>query len=143
MAMNKISYPSEWKQIRERILARDEHKCKNCGVANGLWVKRLPTGRFRIATDGEIADTINGLAKKKARATCIVLTTAHLGVDYPDGRKGNPRDKMDVRDANLAALCQRCHLIYDVNEHHTTKIRKKEAEQAKRGQLNLFSTLGD
>jgi len=48
----------------------------------------------------------------------VVLTTAHLA---------DPIE--DCSDENLAAMCQRCHLTYDI-EHHkfnaaTTRIRAK------------------
>jgi len=36
----------------------------------------------------------------------VVLTVAHLN-----------HEKHDVRDENLAALCQRCHLGYDAKRH--------------------------
>lgn len=36
----------------------------------------------------------------------VVLTVAHLN-----------HDATDCADANLAALCQRCHLTYDAKEH--------------------------
>jgi len=36
----------------------------------------------------------------------VILTVAHWN-----------HDKMDVRDENLAALCQRCHLSYDHDRH--------------------------
>lgn len=42
---------------------------------------------------------------------------AHLGTSFPDGRPGDKADKRDVRDENLAALCQRCHLAYDRQDH--------------------------
>ncbi len=47
----------------------------------------------------------------------MILTVAHLGTPYPDGSPGNKHDKMDVRPENLAALCQRCHLRYDLDDH--------------------------
>ena len=37
----------------------------------------------------------------------VVLTVAHIIVDDP----------ADVRPANLAALCQRCHLTHDAKMH--------------------------
>lgn len=86
------------------------------------------------------------------KMTKVVLTVAHLGsprdgcpqcgkvykepgeclecgvtlVEAP----GDKHDKMDVRDENLAALCQRCHLNFDRDEHaaNATKTRERKRE---------------
>jgi hypothetical protein len=91
MPFIKERYPANWKEISLRIRERDGWRCKFCGVS---------------------ADSINPIT-----GSLVVLTVAHLGIPYPDGRPGNKHDKMDVRDENLAALCQRCHLNYDRDEH--------------------------
>lgn len=56
----------------------------------------------------------------------VVLTVAHLGVAKDDGSPGDPHDKLDVRDVNLKAMCQRCHLRYDMNEHRKNAARTRE-----------------
>ncbi|MBX5451110.1 MAG: hypothetical protein IRZ24_13660 [Thermogemmatispora sp.] len=52
------------------------------------------------------------------------------------------RDKQDCRPENLAALCQRCHLRYDIDEHvghaRQTRWRKHREAQLQAGQLLLF-----
>lgn len=65
----------------------------------------------------------------------MILTVAHLGVPYPDGTPGNPHDKMDVRDENLAALCQRCHLNYDRVEHMLNAAYTRWQKKIEAGQL--------
>lgn len=71
----------------------------------------------------------------------IVLTVAHLGVPYPDGRPGNKHDKSDCRSENLAALCQRCHLNFDRPDHlaraRATRERKRRERDASRGWVQL------
>jgi len=59
----------------------------------------------------------------------VVLTVAHLN-----------HVKHDVRDENLAALCQRCHLAYDLPRH----IRNRKYGRRHDGphQLRLFSVDG-
>jgi hypothetical protein len=91
MPFDASRYPENWKEISQRIRERDGNRCKWCGAQN---YQPHPITRSKV-----------------------ILTVAHLGVDYPDGRPGNKHDKMDVRDENLAALCQRCHLNYDRDEH--------------------------
>ena len=70
------------------------------------------------------------------------MTVAHLGTLHSDGTPGDKHDKMDVRDENLAALCQRCHLLFDIDEHvgnaRKTRNEKKRAANRESGQLELF-----
>jgi 5-methylcytosine-specific restriction endonuclease McrA len=70
--------------------------------------------------------------RERARQRCescgvgnrIVLTVAHL-----DHQPEN------VRDDNLRALCQRCHLRYDRHEH--ARVRREARD---RHQLPIFAT---
>lgn len=73
-----------------------------------------------------------------ATGSRVILTTAHMGVPLPDGTAGDKHDKMDVRPENLRALCQRCHLIEDVDEHVQNRIRNRLAAQEAAGQLVLI-----
>jgi 5-methylcytosine-specific restriction endonuclease McrA len=82
---NKHLYPINWKNIRQKILERDNHSCKFCGIKNYSMIER-------IWKNGE------------KRMTKIILTIAHLDQ--------NPRNNLSE---NLAALCQKCHLSYDRN----------------------------
>ena len=50
-------------------------------------------------------------------AIAMGLTVAHLGTPHADGRPGDKHDKHDCRPENLAALCQRCHLAFDLADH--------------------------
>lgn len=51
------------------------------------------------------------------KTTRVVLTVAHL-VD---------RDPMNCADENLAALCQRCHLVLDGLQHAATRAANRRA----------------
>jgi hypothetical protein len=74
----------------------------------------------------------------------VILTVHHIGVDKPDGSPGDPRDKMDCRFENLQALCQRCHLLADLDDHidarKKTLAGRRHQVAADAGQLPLFST---
>lgn len=61
----------------------------------------------------------------KNKAIKIVITIAHW--DNPD--------KMDCRDENLKAACQRCHLRHDI-KHHTKNARL--TRERKSGLQRLF-----
>jgi hypothetical protein len=146
MAMDKSRYPANWNQISRERRERANQRCEWCDVPNGIWVcRKRGTTDYVIETldDDVVYRWPDGspirLSELPAeydydKPTKIVLSVAHLGVDYPDGTPGNKHDKMDCRPENLAALCQRCHLLYDIDEHVTnarvTRRRKKrEAEE--------------
>lgn len=148
MPMDKSKYPVNWDEISQQIrFERAGGKCEWCGVAHGAVGARDKHGEWhdddRIhhmsATEG---DLLFGEFPKMIR---IVLTTAHLGVDKPDGSPGDKHDKMDCRPENLAALCQRCHLNFDRDEHTANRRRtlaeRREAEIRATGQLSLWEML--
>lgn len=148
-------YPSDWKTISKRIrFERAGNKCEWCGVPNGVSIVRKPgtpdylledldadvTYRWPDGRPIRLSELPDGYDYDKS--TRIVLTVAHLGTPYPDGTSSSKHDKMDCRDENLAALCQRCHLLYDMDEHkanaRVTRLRKKQAAIASTGQKSLF-----
>ena len=117
MPVDPTRYPDGWEKVSLTIRRIAGNRCEWCGVQNGA---PLPSGR-----------------KGK-----VVLTVAHLGTPFPDGKPGDRHDKHDIRRENLAALCQKCHLTYDLEEHieharHTRQRKKYEAAKAA-GQLDLF-----
>lgn len=109
MTIDYKKYPKNWlTQIRPTILMRDGNHCKFCGVANGQ--KYLVIHGKRILWTSEI--------EKKywySKPKIVVLTVAHLDHDLSS-------NELD----NLAALCQRCHLEHDRDQHSIT-MRAKES----------------
>ncbi len=119
MPMQWDRYPANWKELS---FARRTHafwKCEWCGVPNGTLCMGV-----------------------KGKLYKVILTVAHLGTPYPDGRPGDTHDKMDVRPENLAALCQSCHLRYDLDEHiqhaKENRQRRRSAAANAAGQLDLL-----
>lgn len=118
MPIDYSKYPPNWKtEIVPRIRTRSGDKCEWCGVINKSWIIRIPKnlglergGGYFYVTGPK--DYHHGLPPKH-----VVLTTAHLGVAKPDGTPGDKQNKHDVRDENLAHLCQGCHLAYDLEDH--------------------------
>lgn len=124
-------YGKIWRTVtRPRILARAGNKCEQCDVPNhtevtrvaGWWLEwmvswregaaarwRDPKGQIHLKPDAP-PDEI------PARHVRIVLTVAHL--NHTSG---------DDRDENLKALCQWCHLNYDLAHHHETRATRKDA----------------
>lgn len=137
----RARYPSNWKAIRTSILERAGHKCECCGIPNGLEVVRDPrhaeawfeASYFWDQVAGgsswvmDVADQFgeNENGTTKLKSTKIVLTIAHL--DHTP-ENNDP--------ANLAALCQRCHLRYD-SELHQNNARKTRAR--KKGEIDMLT----
>lgn len=115
MPFQKKRYPFDWKEISLHIRARSGGWCEWCGAENG---KPHPV------TDSK-----------------VVLTVAHLGKPHPDGTPGDKHDKLDVRDENLAALCQRCHLNFDRDEHRLNAAKTRYLRKLQAGQLELIADM--
>lgn len=141
MPMDKRRYPENWKEISAYIrFERAGGRCEWCGVVHGAVGARDRFGTWHDEDDihflnSDVGFSLFGDFPSMVR---IVLTTAHLGVPYPDGRPGNKHDKMDVRPENLAALCQRCHLNYDRDEHIQNARRTRLRMKIKAGQLTFL-----
>jgi hypothetical protein len=104
MPIDYSKYPANWKtDIRPAILKRAGNCCEFCGVKNGELVYRWPMRRASPFTFPKLVK--------------IVLTVAHLNHDITDNRP-----------ENLRALCQRCHLTHDKEQHAETRRRNQRAK---------------
>lgn len=115
MPIDYKNYPADWKTvIRPRILHREGHCCKWCGVLNKSDLPR----KCCTKPDYDERQKCRTCGKRRPR---VVLTIAHL--DH------NPKNN---DDDNLAALCQRCHLAYDQVHHaknaRITRQKKRELQ---------------
>ena len=112
MPIDYRNYPKDWKAISRRIrFERAGNKCEWCGAAN------------------HAAHPVTG--------SYVILTVAHLGIAKPDGTPGDKADLADVREENLAALCQRCHLNFDRPEHWIERRRRCRQARLLRGEQLL------
>lgn len=120
---NRKRYPSDWKAISRRIRDRDGNRCKWCGVPNGALVTRDDTGKWYALSpsEAEVASLIDGDV-----VTMIVLTVAHLD-----------RTPEHCDDDNLVALCQKCHLNYDLRIHVSNAAKTRRLRKEERGQIAL------
>ncbi len=119
MPMNKSKYPKNWKQISEYIrFERANNHCEWCNAENH---KPHPQSGSKV-----------------------VLTTAHIGIPKYPGDTGDKSDTMDCRYNNLVALCQKCHINFDIKEHvenaRYTRLAKKAALIKLSGQLSMWET---
>jgi len=115
---NKKYYRGKtWQYFRAWALERAEDKCEFCGVENHALGVRDLDGDFH---KGSFWDTVAGDPEffgDDAKEIKIVLTVAHL--DH--GHENNGPD-------NLRALCQKCHLNHDQEQHqkNAAETRKKK-----------------
>ncbi|MBU0691531.1 hypothetical protein KKG66_09690 [bacterium] len=108
---DKHRYPPNWKVIRAAILKRatnsnGDQQCEcrgECGLHHGKRCSEL-----------------NGYPAEWAKGT-TVLTIAHLD---------HNADPDNHSDANLKAMCQRCHLRYDSKQHQANARKTRRAKKA-------------
>jgi hypothetical protein len=120
-------YPIDWPQLSALIrFERAKGRCEFCGRPHGREIRHLGDGRW---WDEENRTWRNGRGRALSRlalpaddvtvkTTKVVLAAAHLDHDPTNNR---PR--------NLKALCQRCHMLHDREEHRrrrwiTLRMRK-------------------
>lgn len=125
--MDRNNYPKEWEAFSLSIRRdRATYRCEcegECGLHGPSMFK---PGTRRCVE-------INGQPAKWARGV-IMLTVAHLnangGVCACEPLCANP--------AHVKAMCQRCHLRYDLDRHVTNRVAKRDIERLKR---SMFPTL--
>ncbi|WP_375188435.1 hypothetical protein [Sphingobium yanoikuyae] len=109
---NRARYPKDWKKISKRIREeRAQGRCECFGECGDHQCSSPAHQRRCSARNGQ---------EHPVTGSIVVLTVAHLD-HTPE----------NVDDANLKAMCQRCHLRYD-RFHHATNARK--TRDAKTGQ---------
>jgi hypothetical protein len=112
---NLHRYPRDWTEISARIrFERAGGRCEctgQCGLAH-------PGGRCPALHEQIHPDT----------GSVVGLTTAHLN-HQPE----------DVREKNLLAACQLCHLRIDHGHHRVTRSLTLAARAAATGQLDLLA----
>ena len=84
-------YPANWKDISTAIKQRAGWRCECEGECS--------TDHQGRCEERHGSPTLHFRGK-------VILTTEHLN-----------HDPTDNRPENLKAMCQRCHLLYDLNEH--------------------------
>lgn len=154
MSTRKHLYPDDWNEIATAIKDAAGWKCEQCGAPHNEYIIRSEVDPFRWAMDDPETTgclTWSGELYKWSEAPMeycgnvmvkVILTVHHIGVEKEDGAPGDPEDKMDCREENLIALCQRCHLLADMPENlpkrKFTRLEHKRQAQVDAGQGELF-----
>ena len=113
-------YPANWKGIRTKIMGRAGNQCECMGEC----------GLHRTTPGPRRCEEIHHEKAKWARGR-VVLTIAHLwqGPCKCDHKCGHLE--------HLKALCQRCHLRYDL-DHHKRRAAATRWRKRTRIQPELF-----
>ena len=109
---NRCRYPTDWREIRGRILERAEFQCECLGECG------------RGTHDGRCPNIHGGYAY--GTGSTVVLTTAHLD-HVPE----------NCEPENLRAMCQGCHLHYDREHHAHTRVATLHQARTAAGQTRL------
>ena len=148
MPIDYSQYPKDWKAIRGAILARAQNRCEWCGAENAQRGAHHPElgwkpDQWWIDTTCNtygVEASAEDLPSFWPKTFCrVVLTIAHLGTPKPDGTPGDKQDTHDCRPENLAALCQRCHLRFDLADHcHNARQNRRAKQLARQPELLIF-----
>jgi hypothetical protein len=130
-------YPKDWPAIRERILLRAGNACEcigECGSSHEDGRCDAPNHTLveRHKEDGVEIWRLHGHSTiclgERCDAVGVVLTIAHLDHDVSHNA-----------ETNLKAMCQRCHLRLDKEQHAknaaATRASKRDQET---GQQTMF-----
>ena len=109
MPINYKEYTPNWKsEIRPAILKRANNCCESCGVKNHSLIWRSGKGISDWEYWPEGMESEAWTFELQRKAIKVVLTVAHLDHD---------KLNHNVDLTRLKALCQKCHLQYDLKHH--------------------------
>jgi hypothetical protein len=114
---NRAKYPKDWKEVRVRIMDRAQWQWDRSDET--AWVSRCECKGECGLHRGRRCVEEHGYDAKWAKGK-VVLTIAHLD-----------HDPTSNDSANLRAMCQRCHLRYDMPLH------RKNAAKTRREKRNV------
>ena len=113
---HRFFYPIDWPQLSVAIrFGRAKGRCEACKRPHGRVVYHLGDGRWWDSEAGAWRDGRGRITRlslgvddvlARVRTTRVVLAAAH-----------RDHDTSNNAGANLAAFCQRCHMIHDLPEH--------------------------
>lgn len=110
MPIDYLKYPDNWKsEIRPKVLKRARNKCEVCGIENHSYVHSFKENGKTVWRWLGLDEWFLKGCPKQVR---VILTVAHLDHDETNG---------DVSLDRLMAMCQLCHLRYDVEEKQKRK----------------------
>jgi 5-methylcytosine-specific restriction endonuclease McrA len=132
MPMDRSKYPADWDAISQRIRERSGQTCESCGVPNRAVIDRHPDGRWILSSE---LDSMNssvaadlGWHEEGCTIVKVILTVHHIDADTTNND-----------DANLRALCQKCHLLADRELHLRNAAATRRQRKIDAGQKELIA----
>ncbi len=128
---NLARYPRDWKEISASVRHESGQCCEFCSVPNYAVGLRNQNREFIAHHRHSLRHATHAQAKTLAKhlqdtdgqkRVVIVLTVAHLD-HTPE----------NCARENLKALCQMCHLLYDIEHHANTRRQSKNKYQMEIG----------
>ena len=117
MPCDYSKYPADWfTRIRPAILDQASNRCEKCAACNGRLLCRNEANPYITY---HAAGPDEAPAPGYRKPIRVVLTIAHLDQDVTNN---DP--------ANLAALCQMCHLRHDAQHHGVNAARTRRSRKA-------------
>lgn len=114
-----------WPEVRALVRARAAGRCECSGTCGGHRGRCEAPDRGRIVRH-PLRRGAWRLASGDEPAIRVILACAHLD---QDPRNHDP--------GNVAALCQRCHLLHDLRQHWATRRQTERRLRLDAGQLEL------
>lgn len=137
--MNREDYPQMWPRISQEVRGRAAGRCEcegecgrhrgRCRAINGEHGARSAvTGKWRPLDELQELERYGENDEDYPQPSKVVLTVAHLwrgpcAEHHAQGVKCGDHD-------HLKALCQGCHLAYDLPEHIRTRKRNRFNKRA-------------
>lgn len=120
-------YPIDWPLISRRVrFERARGRCEACDRPHAALLTQLPDGRWWDETTGRWRDD----AGRPAAWPDIVEFTAAATRRFFLGTAHLDHDPQNSNLRNLRALCQRCHLRHDRDEHLRRRRRNRLRRRA-------------
>ncbi len=111
-AEQRALYPVDWPQLSASIrFGRANGRCEGCGRPHGKLVLCVADGRWFDRQDGSWRDDRGRRTARPDKPYRLRWTVVRLAACHLD------HDPTNSELENLAAWCQRCHLLHDRPEH--------------------------
>jgi hypothetical protein len=114
MREHRWLYPIDWPELSKLIrFGRAKGRCEHCRRPHGQRIFHLGDGRWWDADHRQWRDGQGRRTRVAGRdlAAVVRLTRVYIACAHLN------HDPTDNAPRNLAALCQRCHMIHDAAEH--------------------------
>ncbi len=120
-------YPVDWRELSAMVrFQRAAGRCEGCGRPHGALVCHLGDGRWWDQAGGEWRDGQGRRLREQppAPTEATPTTRVYLAAAHRD------HDPTNSTPRNLAALCQRCHMLHDRPEHQRRRMLTLRARKA-------------